>query len=241
MAAKNKPSGQTTPPGAMNVVKNFLTHAIDRPDKKKAETYLTAECLAQGSFNLPPEMVGAQYTIQEPIIEAGQLWIPVQINASSQTLVVPLAPVEENGKWKLDMNKTAEKMLGGMMEGVVNHLTDAVGKVMEGVGEAMASAFHDATSAPSAENDTPPLIDSALLNQFKINTLESIKEGVLAKLDFDIPLDIDFSSLLTADHEDANRQRLDLLKSRVFSNWDYWLREINEKLPLRDRVKAIRI
>jgi hypothetical protein len=246
--AKNKtPRGKSPPAsggnptaGAVAVVKQFLTHTIDQPDEEKAKALLTAECLAAGTFHMSPEVAGAKYTIAEPLVEGNQIWVPVEISGSGQTLTIPLAPVQENGQWKLDMTRTVQKMMGGM-EAVVEQMAQTVGQAMEGVGQAIADGFQQLGSAAASGQESTPPIDPAALEQFKTDVLREAEKEIRDATDVNLPLEVDFASLLTAPDSDDNLRLLGVLKDRVFNNWSYWIREVNEKIPFQDRVKAIRL
>ena len=242
MAKKNKPGGKDQTASAVALVKLFLTHTIDKPDEKKAKALLSAATLAGGAFHLTPEIFGARYTVAEPRVEKGQLWIPVAITSASeggasQTITLFMAPVQEDGQWKLDMTRTMQRMMGGM-EAVVDQMAQAVGQVMEGVGEAIATGLQGLGS--SSPDSTAPPIDSAALEKFQTDVLRQAEKDIHDQIDVNLPLDVDFTSLLTAPDEDGNRRLLGILQDRVFSNWFYWIREVNEKISLQDRVKAIR-
>jgi hypothetical protein len=241
MAKKKAPRVAGDYAAAVAAVKRFLTYVVDKPDEAKAKAQLSKATLESGSFELPSTMAGAKYTIAEPRLEAGQLWIPVDLSGTDgegtpQKMTVPFALVQEDGQWKLDMMRTIEKLMGGM-EGVVDKMVDAVGQVMEGVGDALAAGLQ---SVASSSSDNAPVIDPVALEQFRAKVLLPLQKEIHDRIDMDLPLDVDFPSLLNVSDPSEINRRLDLLCDRVFANLAYWISQVNEKIPLQDRVKAIR-
>ncbi|HVS72928.1 MAG TPA: hypothetical protein VHQ47_16860 [Phycisphaerae bacterium] len=130
------------PSGAVEVVRAFLGCTVDAPDEARARGMLTKASLAEGGFHMPAAGP-ASYEIGEAVLEGGQVYVPVTLKdgETGQEVTMPLAPVLEDGQWKLDMGKMFEKLMGGAMEQMVEQVGTAMGAAMEGVGQALTAAL----------------------------------------------------------------------------------------------------
>jgi len=237
------PADEKIPNGALDIVREFLKHTIDSPNEAKAKACLTKATLAAGSFEMPAELATAKYVIADPTIEAGQVYVPVTItdSATGSAMTMPLAPVFEDGAWKLDMEKMMAKLMGGSMGQIVEQMGAAMGAAMEGIGEALGAALGgigEAMGNPTKPS-MPPVAPADLEKIEK--RIAEIQKELEQRHDLNILLDIDLPNLLRGEDEAANHRLLDTLDSNVLRNFTYSVTEANTKVPLEGRVKAIRL
>lgn len=136
----------TSPAGPLEAVQAFIKAAAFDRDDEATKALLSKESLAQaGQMAPPPDAHEMTYEYGQVKEENGEWFVPVTIinpkDSNQPPMTMQFAPVLEDGKWKLDMNKMMERMLGGIgMDKLVEGMTDA----MKGIGEAMADGLSKA-------------------------------------------------------------------------------------------------
>ena len=118
------------PAEAVAAVKEFLRCAVDKGDEAGAKAVLSKATLESGSFNMQAEMVGAKYSVGEAMVEAGQVFVPVEIEAGGMKQVLPFAPGA--GGWGVE---TGHEQDDGEVDGGINGAGDGTGGRADGGGD----------------------------------------------------------------------------------------------------------
>lgn len=133
------------PEGPAEVVRAFIRAAVNDKDEAAVRALLTKASLESGSFNAPPDADKMQIEFGEAREENGEWTVPVTItnhaDPDQPPMTMPFAPVVEDGLWKIDMNRTMERLFGGSMQAMVEGIAEGMSQAMQGIGEAMAAAF----------------------------------------------------------------------------------------------------
>jgi hypothetical protein len=230
------------PAGAKEVVKAFLTLTLDAPDEAKARGLLSKASAADpAQFHLPGVGAKGSYVVGEPIMEAGQVFVPVTLKDPSTgvEMIMPLAPVLEEGVWKLDMEKMMGKLMGGSVDQMVKQIGTAMGAAIEGIGQAMAGAMGAVLGQPPA----PAALgnaESADLQRLA-EKVAWINQELLGQHDLNVRLEVDPGTLLRGEDSAANAILATRLIDEVLRNFVYSVTEANREVPFVDRVKSIRL
>ena len=134
-----------SPEGPAEVVRALIRAAVNDKDEAAVRALLTKASLEGGSFNAPPDADKMQIEFGEAREENGEWTVPVTItnhaDPDQPPMTMPFAPVIEDGLWKVDMNRTMERLFGGSMQAMVEGIAEGMSQAMQGIGEAMAAAF----------------------------------------------------------------------------------------------------
>lgn len=142
-----------TDPGATQVVREFLRHTLDLPNREAATALLTRACRDQNLPLTPPDGAPqARYTLGEAVKDGDDVVVPVTVTdgATRHTQTIEVTPVLEDGQWRIDLARTMDRLMGGAMQ----QLTEQMGEAMKGMGEAMAEGISKAFEALGGEGET---------------------------------------------------------------------------------------
>jgi hypothetical protein len=104
--------------------------------------------------------------------------VPADLLVDGQPQELPFVIVKEESGWKVDMQATMQKLLGGSMEMLTTALEEGMKQmaegmqgVMEGMGEAMSQAFNGSGESAEALDAVPSHPDLAAFRQKLIDHL----------------------------------------------------------------------
>ncbi len=84
--------------------------------------------------------------------------VPTEILSDGQRQPVAFVTVRDGAAWKVDMDRTLERMMAPMMEAMTEGMQamgDALGTAMQGVGDALAGALGGAPAGKKAKSGKP--------------------------------------------------------------------------------------
>jgi len=130
-----------------SVAKKFW-EASKKGDKSVAEKYVTKESIKNLTDESGSKNPNAKITFGKTEMDGAVASIPTEIKDADMTLDLKTVCVKEDGKWKVDLDKTMMSMFGGAMGDMMKDLTDQMGDAMksgmEGMGDALKKGVGDA-------------------------------------------------------------------------------------------------
>lgn len=112
---------------------------------EKAKAYITKASFDSIKDSGSESKKGGEYTLGDAKIEGDKASIPTTIKDKGFSFELETVCVKEDGKWKVDADKTMMSMLGGAMGEMMKGMGNAVGSAMEegakGLGGAMGKAI----------------------------------------------------------------------------------------------------
>ena len=130
-----------------SVAKKFW-EASKKGNKAAAEKYVTKESIKNLTDESGSKNPNAKVTFGKTEMDGAVASIPTEIKDGEMTLDLKTVCVKEDGKWKVDLDKTMMSMFGGAMGEMMKELTDQMGNAMksgmEGMGDALKKGVGDA-------------------------------------------------------------------------------------------------
>jgi hypothetical protein len=237
-------------------LRTFLA-ALKTHDMAAAKKCLTNRSVAEGDPNLPemPEDAPFNYTLAEPQpIDTG-----VVIEAHFDPPIPDTPPamkfalMQEDGAWKIDLPQTFEQSFGMNPEQLMEQMTSQIGDTMQQVANAMAEgigrAFESVGLVGSPEErpapDEPPYPEDftqyyADLMHDIDGKLSAVSQQLREAADVELEIGVGWRSFLDGSDEQEARQTVQQMDENLVCNLWYVLREVNEKVPLANRLKRLR-
>jgi hypothetical protein len=147
---------------AARILQAFMDASL-RQDDAAMRACVTRRTLESGQLSASGAPEGIRFVLDAPHMEGEQMVIlargfPIDAPVgTSPAIEMPCLMAKENGQWKFDLSGSAERMMGGISN-VVEHMTQAMGEAMKGIGQAMADGLQQAfgqtaPEAPPQEQD----------------------------------------------------------------------------------------
>jgi len=241
------------PQEAVTVLKSFLD-AMQRSDMAGMTACITRKSLESAQFSGPPE--GVRFVMGDGQMEDGQAIImlkgyPLDAPADGEPMMqMPTVLVQEDGQWKVDINATTDRMMGGAMQDAMEQIADGMSQAVDAVGAAMSDAFGGST--PSGEDD--PSWDQADLSLqadelFPLGELTRLPQTTLRvtyALGFDVPVELKSGerpkNMSEQEKADLLTQMINWYDSSFFTEWQALFEGVCASgVPLRNRLRSIRI
>ncbi len=144
---------------ALAIVKAFVQASVHDRDEAAVKALVTRASAEQGNFNPPPNAAEMRIDIGQPSLDGAEWVVPVSIinpNDDSQPAInTPFTLTQEDGRYKIDMIRTVERIFGGGMNAVMDGVVDALKGVGEAMAEGMKQAFDGLGEALGGAFDDP--------------------------------------------------------------------------------------
>jgi hypothetical protein len=243
----------TVPAEAGQVLQAFFD-ASDKKDIEGMKACLSAATLKADGFNASgPE--GLRFVFGEEQMEGPAAVIlvkgfPIGAPADSPpAMQMSCVMVLEKGQWKFDLATTAERMMSGMMESAMTQVADTMGKVVDGVGQALASALGPSSeTASSKDEEDQSAWDHASLTPevdelFPLSPMTPLPKTAAAvgkALGGEVHVDAAIEDLLRQLGSTDRAGLVDWMDGSLFAGWEAVFASANG-IPVVDRLWTIRI
>jgi hypothetical protein len=233
---------------ACNTVERFL-QAVQKDDEATAKAQLI---LREGESLDIKSMreTTLDYELGKPEVDGDQIIIEAKVRESDQAEPTsrPLVLSRVEGTWKIDIGATVNRMLGVNLDETMTQMAEGLGEVMEGVGKAMAEglsqafgeespakepqSWDDVSLTPTAEEllPVPEMID---LPKTQSALSEAVGSPVLMR--------VAMSDLLRQVGDDKPDVLFNWFEDQLFAGWAGILEQVGQTMPLKDRLRAVRI
>jgi hypothetical protein len=239
------------PAEAVEALRAFLD-ATGRQDMPAMSARVTRQTLASGKLHGPP--MSARYELGEGRTEGASVAIPVSgfpkdaPTGAAPAMQMDCVMVREDGLWKLDLPQTMQRMLGGNLETAVQQVAEGLGRAMEQMGKAVATALGggaaqddetwDRASLTPEPNEQIPLEQSIRLVQTTLRVTYAVGTDVPVELAAGKPPE----NLPPEQVEQMIRQMTDWFDGTMFADWQPLFEQIvSLGVPLRGRLRSVRI
>jgi hypothetical protein len=239
------------PGEAVEGLRAFLD-ASDRQDMEAMSARVTRQTLASGKLHGPPMQV--RYELGEGRMESAAAVIPVSgfpkdaPKGAAPEMLMDCVMVREDGLWKLDLPETMQRMLGGKLDSAVQQVADGLGRAMEQMGKAVATALGgcrveddeswDRASLTPEPDEQIPLEPTIRLVQTTLRVTYAVGTDVPVELAAGKPPE----NLPPEQVEQMIRQMTDWFDGSMFAEWQPLFEGIVAAgVPLRGRLRSVRI
>jgi hypothetical protein len=128
--------------------------ALQNEDLEQARTYATPETADMLNERDNAEDQEIEVTLGVLTMEEGEAHVETRMRTTEDgsTMEIPMKTilVQQQGTWKVDVNKTMMSVFGGAMGAMMEEM----GKAMEGMGESMAEGMKESLEEMNESVDT---------------------------------------------------------------------------------------
>ncbi len=227
--------------------------AGNRHDEAAMRALVSKRTLEGGHLDASAGPEGVRFVTSEPRVEGGQVVIDAQAyptdapDGTPPVMVMPCRMVQEDGAWKFDLAGTLEGMMGDVeaaMEQAVGQVAGALSEAMEGVGQAMADGFREAFGeggAPAVEDVSLTPAADELRALPSLTTLPKTQAAVTEAVGSPVLFEAALDALLAQAGSDESEVLVNWFEDQLFAGWSAMLAEVAQRVPLKDRLRAVRI
>jgi hypothetical protein len=166
---------------------------------------------------------------------------------------MPCLVIQEDGKWKFDLAHSMERMMSGSLAPLV----EGLGKAMEGIGQAMAEGMEKAFEGigQALGGETAPLIEQPqswddvsmtpaeeeFLPPLEMETLPKTQAAFSEAVGSPVVVQAALKEILQRSGSDEHDTIFNWFEDQLFAGWAPFLAQAAQHIPLKDRLRALRI
>lgn len=241
------------PPEAVAVLNTFLD-ASRRKDLAAMTACLSRRTLEGGQPHEGPE--GMRFALGETHMEGPLAVIdikgfPDDAPADAEPVMqMSCLLVQEEGKWKFDLNGTMERMMGPQIEAAMQQVAEGMDQAMGKIGQAVATALGGGEQSsnydPSWEQASLTPEEDELFALADMPSLPKTTLRVTYAVGKDVPVQLAIgdaiSHLPPEQRDDMLNQVINWFDNVLFAQWQPIFTEvIDAGVPLENRLRMVRI
>ncbi len=251
---------QAKPPEGAAEAKKVLDAFLDaslRRDKRAMRACVTRRTLKSGHLDSSPE--GVTFVVGDARAEGEEVIFPVkafQVGApkgAEPVMELPCRMTKEDGRWKFDLAGTVERMTAGIEQAMgqaMGQVATAMSAAMEGVGKAMAEGLSEAfgkeapeATEPAQSWDDAPLTPAPeeFLPVQEMQPLPKTQAALTEAVASPVLMQAAIADLLRRIGSDDRDTLFNWFEDQLFAGWAAMLSQAAEQVPLKGRLRAVRI
>jgi len=238
---------------AVGVLQNFLDAGLRR-DEEAMKACLTRKTLESGHVDAGG-FEGMRFVMGDARTEGKQVVIPLQAFPKDAPAGAPpvmemaCLMVKEKAQWRFDLAGTMERMMGGALDTTVEQVATTMADAAAGVAQAVADGLGQALAGPPSESVPPQTWDDVSLtpaaDEFlplpELTPLPKTQAALSKAAGSTVLMQVTVDDLLRQLGSDERDGLINWFEDQFFAPWGDFLANAAAAVPLKDRLRAVRI